>query len=180
MAASKKILALVGGISKDSLNLKLFNAAKDLAPEDLEIGRFDISTLPFFNKDIENDPPAVVQEFKQLIKKADGVLFVTPEYNRSIPGVLKNAIDWGSRPQGDNSWAKKPAGIMGATPGNLGTYGAQTHLRAILNTLNFRTMAQPEFLLGGAPKFFDEAGKLTDDRTKDFIKKFWAAFEEWI
>ena len=176
---TKTILTLVGGISKNSLNQKLFYAVQDQAPEGLEVKRFDISTLPFFSQDIENNPPPSVRDFKNQIEQAQAILFITPEYNRSIPGVLKNAIDWGSRPHGQNAWTKKPAGVMGASMGAIGTFGAQNHLRQILSALNIRTMPQPDFYLNGS-KSFDENGKLTDDRTKEFIKKYWAAFSEWI
>jgi NAD(P)H-dependent FMN reductase len=174
-----KILTLVGGISRDSLNKKLFNAVKDLAPKEYEITSFDISKIPFFSQDIENDPPDIVTEFKELIRESDAALFITPEYNRSFPGVLKNAIDWGSRPYGQNLWDKKPAGVMGATISSVGTFGAQHHLRQVLAYLNLSVMGQPEFYFTNKNSF-DESGKLQDEKTRGFIRDYWEAFSEWI
>jgi NAD(P)H-dependent FMN reductase len=173
------ILALVGGISRDSLNKKLYNAVKERAPGNINLFTFDISKIPFFSQDIENDPPDNIIEFKDLIREADAVLFITPEYNRSFPGVLKNAIDWGSRPYGQNLWDKKPAGVMGATISSVGTFGAQHHLRQVLAYLNLSVMGQPEFYFT-SKKSFDEYGNLTDEKTKQFIENYWKAFNEWI
>lgn len=174
-----KILALVGGISRDSLNKKLYHAVKERAPENLKIFTYDISKIPYFSQDIENDPPDSIIEFKDLIREADAVLFITPEYNRSFPGVLKNAIDWGSRPYGQNLWDKKPAGVMGATISSVGTFGAQHHLRQVLAYLNMSVMAQPEFYFT-SKNSFNEQGVLTDEKTKKFIVQYWKAFQEWI
>ncbi len=174
-----RVLTLVGGISRDSLNKKLYHAVKERAPQSIKILTFDISKIPFFSQDIENDPPDSVIEFKDLIREADAVLFITPEYNRSFPGVLKNAIDWGSRPYGQNLWDKKPAGVMGATVSNVGTFGAQHHLRQVLAYLNLSVMAQPEFYFT-SKNSFDEKGVLTDEKTKKFIDQYWRAFSDWI
>lgn len=174
-----KVLSLVGGISKNSLNKKLFNAFKGMAPAGIEINDFKIEELPYFSQDLENDPPAIARDFKERVREAQAILFVTPEYNRSFPGVLKNAIDWGSRPYGQNLWDKKTAAIVGASIGNIGTFGAQHHLRQVLSYLNVRTMGQPEFYLN-ASKSFDSEGKLADDNQRQFIQKFWGAFENWI
>lgn len=173
------ILVLVGGISRDSLNKKLYNAVKERAPGNINLFTFDISKIPFFSQDIENDPPDNIIEFKDLIREADAVLFITPEYNRSFPGVLKNAIDWGSRPYGQNLWDKKPAGVMGATISSVGTFGAQHHLRQVLAYLNLSVMGQPEFYFT-SKNSFDEYGNLTDEKTKQFIENYWKAFNEWI
>jgi NAD(P)H-dependent FMN reductase len=173
------ILGLVGGISKNSLNKKLFKAFQAQAPSNFSIEDFDISQLPFFSQDIETEPPQVVVDFKRKVQEADAVLFVTPEYNHSLPGVLKNAIDWGSRPYGKGVWAKKISAMAGASAGNLGTYGSQQHLRQVLSFLDTRTMHQPEFYTNGS-KSFDGDGKLIDERTKEYINKFWKAFGEWI
>ncbi|KYG70285.1 hypothetical protein AZI85_14170 [Bdellovibrio bacteriovorus] len=170
-----KVLTLVGGISKDSLNKKLFKAVKEMAPADIQIETFDIATLPFFSQDLENDPPEVAKQFKNKIKEADAALFITPEYNRSFPGVLKNAIDWGSRPYGQNLWEKKPAAVMGASIGNIGTFGAQHHLRQVLAYLNMPTMGQPEFYFN-ASKAFDDKGTLIDPKSKELIQGFWKSF----
>jgi chromate reductase len=174
-----KILILVGGISRDSLNKKLFNAVQEMAPKAFETMSFDISKIPFFSQDIENDPPDVVTEFKELIRDSDAVLFITPEYNRSFPGVLKNAIDWGSRPYGQNLWDKKPAGVMGATISSVGTFGAQHHLRQVLAYLNLSVMGQPEFYFTNRNSF-DDSGRLQDKKTREHIENYWEALTEWI
>lgn len=174
----KKVLALVGGISRDSLNKKLFRAMKEHAPKGFELEAFDISLLPFFSQDIEKDAPDVVHDLKKRIEECDLVLLITPEYNRSMPGVLKNAIDWGSRPPNSNSWEHKKGAIVGASSGNIGTFGAQSHLRQVMAHLNVQMMCQPEFYLNGS-KAFDENGKLVEERTKEFIGKFWKAFAEF-
>ena len=174
-----QILVLVGGISKDSLNRKLFNAVRTLAPPHLSLEGVEIDHLPFFNQDLESDLPKAVRDFKERIKSAKAILFITPEYNRSFPAVLKNAIDWGSRPYGQSEWNQKPCAVMGASVGNVGTFGAQHHLRQTLAYLNMPTMGQPEFYLNGS-KSFDEAGKLIDEKTKSFIQKYLQSFEEWL
>lgn len=174
-----KVLGLVGGISKDSLNKKLFYAFQSETPSNFELLNFKIEDLPYFSQDLEKDVPDVVKEFRELVKSADAILFVTPEYNRSIPGVLKNAIDWASRPYGKSVWDKKTAAVVGASMGNIGTFGAQHHLRQCLSYLNMRTMGQPEFYLN-ASKSFDETGKLIDKNVQELIQKFWISFKEWI
>jgi chromate reductase, NAD(P)H dehydrogenase (quinone) len=174
-----KIFTLVGGISRNSLNKQLYEAVKTRAPAGMELYTFDISRLPFFSQDLEKDPPDIVTSFKEAIREADACLFITPEYNRSYPGVLKNAIDWGSRPYGENLWDKKPAAIMGASIGNIGTFGAQHHLRQVLAYLNFSIMSLPEFYLN-ASESFDQAGNLRDERTEGFIQQYWVTFSEWI
>lgn len=179
MAQKKRVLALVGGISRDSLNIKLFTAIRTQMKTSFNFHFFDISVLPFFSQDLENDPPEIVEEFWQEIKKSDGVLFITPEYNRSYPGVLKNAIDWGSRPADKNKWKGLPAGVMGASVGAIGTFGAQQHLRQVLNYLDMRVMGQPEFYLN-ASKAFDDKGKLIDEKTKNFLTKYFQAYKLWL
>jgi NAD(P)H-dependent FMN reductase len=173
-----KVLSLVGGISRNSINRKLYNAILKLAPSGYEFDTFDISKLPFYSQDLELDPPDIVSEFKEKIREADSILFVTPEYNRSIPGVLKNAIDWGSRPYGMNLWAKKSAAILGASIGNIGTFGAQHHLRQILSYLDLDVMNQPEFYFNGS-KAFDAEGNLIDEKTKSLLDKFFSAFKAY-
>lgn len=174
-----KILTLVGGISQNSINKKLCKAVKDIIDDEAQMLAFDISRLPYFSQDLENDPPDSVVEFKELIREAQAVLFITPEYNRSVPGVLSNAIAWGSRPYGQNLWDKLPAAIMGASIGNIGTFGSQHHLRQILSYLNMITMNQPEFYLN-ASHAFNEAGKLVDEKIHHLILNFWTHFHEWI
>lgn len=173
-----KLLVMDGGISKDSLNQKLYKAMKSHAPKGIEIVDYPIENLPFFSQDLESDLPQEVQDFKKLVKGSDAVLFITPEYNRSIPGVLKNAIDWASRPYGKSEWDKKPAGVMGASVGNIGTFGAQHHLRQVLAYLNMPTMGQPEFYLNGS-KSFNDKGELTDEKTKEFIIGYWDSFSKF-
>lgn len=174
-----KVLTLVGGISRDSLNKRFFNSIKDLDLKEFHFEEFDISKLPFFSQDIEMDPPDKVTEFKEKIRECDAVLFITPEYNRSFPGVLKNAIDWGSRPYGQNLWDKKPAAVMGASVGNIGTFGAQHHLRQVLAYLNMYVLGQPEFYFN-ASNAFNEAGKLSNEKTVQLLEKFFGAFQELI
>lgn len=174
-----KILTLVGGISQNSLNKKLFRALEQTVGQDATLFTFDISKLPFFSQDLENDPPDQVNLFKEAVREADAIIFITPEYNHSVPGVLKNAIDWGTRPYPENLWEKLPVGIMGASIGNIGTFSAQTHLRQIVSYLNMHLMNQPEFYLNGS-KAFNEQGKLTDEKTINFLDKFWHSFKTWI
>jgi chromate reductase, NAD(P)H dehydrogenase (quinone) len=170
-----RILTLVGGISRESLNKRFYQSILDLKPEGFEFETFDISKLPFFSQDLENDPPDIVTEFKEKIRDAEGVLIVTPEYNRSMPGVLKNAIDWGSRPYGMNLWDKKPAALIGASPGNIGTFGAQHHLRQVLAYLNMHVMGQPEFYFN-ATAAFDENNNLVNEKTKHLLHKYFSSF----
>ena len=175
-----KTLTLVGGISSISLNKKLYNAIINLNMEEFSFETFDIAALPYFSQDIENDPPDFVTNLKEMIREAEAVLFITPEYNRSFPGVLKNAIDWGSRPYGHNLWNKKPAAILGASPGSTGTFGAQHHLRQSLSYLNMRVMGQPELYFGFADKAFNKNGELINDKSKELIVNFFNEFSDWI
>lgn len=175
--AKLKILALVGGISKDSINRRLFGFFKAQAGDRMELDLFDAASLPFFSQDIENDPPTAVRDLKSRIAACDGVLLVTPEYNRSFPGVLKNALDWGSRPWGQSAWGGKPAGIIGASIGAIGTFGAQNHLRQVLSFLDMPAMSQPEF-------YFTLPNHLEGDdltaRAKEFLNAYIEAFEAWV
>jgi chromate reductase len=139
------LIVLIGGISRQSINRKLFAQLKTVSA--MEFDLFEIAALPFFSQDLEVELPAEVVDFKKRIKAAEGVLVITPEYNRSIPGVLKNALDWGSRPWGENSWSDKPAAIMGASTGAVATFGAQQHLRNVMSFLNMHVMSQPEYYL---------------------------------
>jgi chromate reductase len=175
--STPKILALVGGICKDSLNQQLFDFFKEAAGDSMELDQFQIKTLPFYSQDLENDPPSTVVEFKKRIKESDGVLVITPEYNRSFPGVLKNALDWGSRPYGQSLWGGKPAGLIGTSPGVIGTFGAQNQIRQVLSFLDLRTMNQPEFYFS-FPKAL-ENGKLPGP-SLEFLKNYVAKFREWI
>ncbi len=174
-----KILTLVGGISQGSLNKKVFLAFKQQVGDEAEFIVADIAKLPFFSQDLENDPPDSVTAFKDLIRQADAILFVTPEYNHSIPAVLKNAIDWATRPYPQNLWENLPVAMMGASAGNTGTFGAQNHLRQILSYLNMLILNKPEFYMNGS-KAFDQEGKLIDEKTKGYMNKLWLAFKDWI
>lgn len=176
---SYKTLVLVGGISRGSLNKKFFRSLELLSPEGFEFETFDIAHLPFFSQDLENDPPDIVSEFKEKIREAEAILFITPEYNRSFPGVLKNAIDWGSRPYGMNLWQKKPVAVTGASPGNIGTFGAQHHLRQVFAYLDMLVMGQPEFYFNAHNGFADN-GELANASTRTFAEKFFKAFHEFI
>lgn len=175
-----KIAVIVGSLRKESFNLKTAKALVALAPESLSLEIINIADLPMFNEDLEANPPKEWVAFKEQISAMDGLLFLTPEYNRSVPAVLKNAIDVGSRPYGKNSWDGKPAAIVSVSIGNISGFGANHHLRQSLVFVNVHTMAQPEAYIGGAAALFDEKGKLTNDSTKKFLKSFMEAFEKWI
>ncbi len=175
-----KIAVIVGSLRKESFNLKTAKALMELAPESLSLELLDISSLPMFNEDLEATPPKEWEKLREEIKAVDGLLFLTPEYNRSVPAVLKNAIDVGSRPYGQNSWNGKPAAIVSVSIGNISGFGANHHLRQSLTFVNVPTMAQPEAYIGGASALFDENGKLTNDSTKEFLSTFMQAFEKWV
>lgn len=174
------IAVIVGSLRKESYNLKTAKTLIELAPESLSLEMLNIADLPMFNEDLEATPPKEWVRFREQIIAADGILFLTPEYNRSVTGVLKNAIDVGSRPYGENSWNGKPAAIVSVSIGAISGFGANHHLRQSLVFVNVHTMAQPEAYIGGAGSLFDDNGKLTDDSTKDFLKSFMVAFEKWI
>jgi chromate reductase len=166
---STKIVGIVGSLRAKSYNRGLMNAFKDALPENTELEIVSIDTLPLFNQDMESDLPESVQVLKDSVENADAILITTPEYNRSVPGVLKNAIDWLSRPYGQNSIEKKPVLVAGASPGGPGTSMAQYHLKQSLLHLDAHVLGQPEFFVGGAGDKFDENGVLTDEKTKEYI-----------
>ena len=168
---SMKILGIPGSLRKQSYNLGALRAAQQLTPAGVTIDIFNLNDIPVYNQDLDSTPPARVTEFKAAIRAADAILFATAEYNYSIPGVLKNAIDWASRPYGDSAWAGKPAAIMGATVGQLGTARAQYHLRQVMVFLNMPVVNQPEVMIASAGTRFDKDGNLTDEPTKEFIRK---------
>ena len=163
------ILGIVGSLREKSFNRYALRAAQSLAPEGAKVETADISGLPGFNQDDEANPPAKVVELKKQIRNADAILFVTPEYNYSVPGVLKNAIDWASRPYGDSAWQGKPVAVMGASVGQLGSARAQYHLRQSFVFLDMRAVNQPEVMIAHAHKHFDEQGNLTDETAKKLI-----------
>lgn len=166
-----KILGIVGSLRKDSYNHFALKAAQQLVPDDVVLDLIELHGIPVFDQDNEMAPPAPVLEFKKRILAADAILFATPEYNYSVPGGLKNAIDWASRPYGDSVWLGKPAAIMGASVGSLGTARAQYHLRQILVSLNMPVVNQPEVMIGNAAQAFNQNGKLTNDTTRQFIQQ---------
>lgn len=175
-----KIAVIVGSLRKESYNLKTAKALIALAPDSFSLEILNIADLPMFNEDLEGTPPSEWVTFRNQIKAADGLLFLTPEYNRSIPGVLVNAIDVGSRPYGKNSWDGKPAAIVSVSIGDISGFGANHHLRQSLVFVNAPTMAQPEAYIGGAAALFDDKGKLTNTSTKEFLKSFMEAFGKWV
>jgi chromate reductase, NAD(P)H dehydrogenase (quinone) len=179
MADKLKILGIAGSLRKASYNRAALRAAQQLAPEGVEIEVFELDGIPAFSEDIEREPPAEVVELKQKIRASDAILFVTPEYNYSIPGVLKNAIDWASRPYGDSAWNDKPVAIMGASVGALGTARAQYHLRQVFVFLNMHAVNQPEVMISNASKRFDEQGNLTDETTKKLIGQLLQNLVAW-
>jgi chromate reductase len=174
------VAIVVGSLRKGSLNRMMAQAAIALAPASLALSFVDIGALPLYNDELESAVPAPWAAFRQAIKASDALLFVTPEYNRSIPGALKNAIDVGSRPYGQSVYAGKPAAIISVSPGALGAFGANHHLRQTLVFLDMPTMQQPEAYIGGAAKFFDADGKLVNDGTREFLSKFMTRFAAWV
>lgn len=167
----KKIIAISGSLRKDSFNTHLARAAVELAPEGVEIEVVNIGSIPLFNQDLDQQFPIAAQDFKNKVRQADGIIFATPEYNRSIPGVLKNAIDWASRPYGDNAFAGKTVFVTGASIGPIAAALAQYHLKQIMLYLDARVLGQPEFYLGNAGSKFDAQGNLTDESTREHLKK---------
>jgi len=180
MSASYRVAVLVGSLRRGSFNRMMANTARDVAPPDLELVDVAIGELPLYNQDDDANPPAASVAFKEKIAGADAVLFVTPEYNRSVPGVLKNAIDVASRPYGKSAWDGKPAGVISVSPGAIGGFGAHHHLRQSLVFLNMPVLQQPEAYVGGAGDLFDESGGVKKPETKKFLDTFLAAFASWI
>ncbi|MBN9502349.1 MAG: ACP phosphodiesterase [Armatimonadetes bacterium 55-13] len=178
--STKNIAVIVGSLRKESFNRKMAVALSRIAPEDMKLEIVEIGQLPYFNQDFEESPLPEWVAFRDKIKAADAVLFITPEYNRSVPGVLKNAIDVASRPYGASSWDGKPAAVISVSPGAIGGFGANHHLRQSLVFLNMPTMAQPEAYVGGAAQLFDEEGNIQVAGTKEFMIKFLESFEAWI
>lgn len=173
------LLGIAGSLRRDSYNRALLFAAQELMPANSVLEIFDIAGIPLFNEDDEHILPTQVVELKARICSADAILIATPEYNYSIPGVLKNAIDWASRPPGDNVWSGKPVAIVGASVGKLGTVRAQYHLRQVFVTLNMPTLNQPEVMVSNAAERFDSAGNLTDQETKTLLQKLLTQFVIW-
>lgn len=171
MDGKVKILGFAGSLRKGSYNKMLLREAARLAPPNTTVEIFDLEGIPLYNQDLENDPPERVKEFKAKIRQADALLIVTPEYNRSVPGVLKNAIDWASRPPQDNVFDGKPVAIMSASTGMLGGANAQYHLRQMCAFLNMHPVNKPEVFVSFAHRKFDENGRLIDEEAKKFIRE---------
>ena len=175
------IAGVAGSLRGGSYNRSLLRAAQELAPESMSVGIVDLIDVPLYNGDVEaqGDPDAVAA-LKHAIRVADGVLFVTPEYNHGVPAVTKNAVDWASRPPGDAVLDQKPVGIIGASPGITGSARGQSQLRQAFEFTNSFCMPQPELLVFKAHEKFNSAGSLTDDVTSEFLTRYLAAFEEWV
>jgi len=176
----KKVAVIVGSLKKNSLNRLTAKAAIELAPDSLSFEFLEIGQLQLYNQDLDATPTADWVAFREALKTYDAVLFFTPEYNRSFPGVLKNALDVASRPWGASVWGGKPGGIISVSPGNLGGFGANYHLRQVLSYLDMPIMPQPEAFIGSAHTLFDAIGKLTDESTQKFLTIYMAAFATWI
>ena len=173
------ILGIAGSLRKASFNRGALRAAEQLVPERVKLEIFDLAGIPPFNQDEDTHPPERVAQFKQRIRSADAILIVTPEYKYSIPGVLKNAIDWASRPYGDSAWEGKPVAVMGASVGGQGTSRAQYHLRQVFVFLNMYPLNRPEVMITNAAQRFDAEGNLTDESTKTAIQKLLVALVAW-
>ena len=173
------ILGICGSLRQGSYNRALLRAASELLPDGVQLMTAEIGDLPLFNQDFEKDPPPIVQTFKQTVRAADAILFASPEYNYSIAGVLKNAIDWASRPYGDNSWEGKPVAIIGASSGLSGTMRAQYHLRQTFVFLDMRPINRPEVFVTNAAEHFDATGNLTDEKTRQKLEELLMALTVW-
>ena len=181
MSTIRSVTVIVGSLRKESFNRKMAQAIVAMAPDTLRMGFVAIGELPLYDQDLETaTPPAPWQAFRDAVRGADALLFVTPEYNRGIPGGLKNAIDVGSRPYGHNVWNGKPAAVVSVTTGALGAFGANHALRQSLVAVNVATMPGPEAYIGQAASLFDKEGKLVNDSTRDFLGKFLHAFATWV
>lgn len=174
------VRCLIGSLSTRSINRKLANALTRLAPDGLEMKEIAIGDLPLYNRDFDGAYPDVAKSFKQAVVDADAILFVTPEYNRSIPGSLKNAIDWASRPYGQNAFSRKPTAIIGTSPGKIGTAVGQQHLRSILAYCNAPLMNSPEAYIQFTDGLVTDDGKVTKDDTAEFLRNFMEEFHVFI
>ncbi|MGH7906669.1 MAG: NADPH-dependent FMN reductase [Candidatus Binataceae bacterium] len=182
MSITRNVAVFVGSLRKGSFNRKMAKALAPLAPANLQLEIVEIGQLPLYNQDDDDNGAPLPQwvAFRERVKAADAVLFVTPEYNRSVPGVLKNAIDVGSRPYGHSAWDGKPGAVVSVSPGAIGGFGANQHLRQSCVFLNVPTMQMPEAYIGGAATLFDKDGNIANEGTRDFLKSFMAAFAVWI
>jgi len=174
------VAVFVGSLRKESFNKKLALALKDLAKDTLAFNIVALDDVPMYNQDMETDLPAPVARIKQAVAEADGVLFVTPEYNRSIPPVLKNALDWCSRPPGKSVWTGKPVALAGTSPGAVGTAVVQAHLRSVMTMLGMCVMGQPEVYISWSHDYFDEQGRVAEEKNRSFLNLFLTKFAAWI
>jgi chromate reductase, NAD(P)H dehydrogenase (quinone) len=179
MSTPTTILGIAGSLRKQSYNRAALRAAQGLVPAGTTLEIFELDGIPLFNQDEEGSPPAKVTHLKSKIRAADAVLLVTPEYNYSVPGVLKNAIDWASRPYGDSAWDSKPVAVMGASVGPTGTARAQYHLRQMFVFLNMYPINRPEVMIGNCSQRFDQHGNLTDETSKELIQKLLHNLVDW-
>lgn len=180
MKRMKNVAIIVGSLRKDSFNKKIAKALIALAPESLSLEIVEIDQLQMYNQDLDATPPAEWTDFRNKLKGFDAVLFVTPEYNRSFPAAIKNALDVASRPYGQNVWDGKPGAVISVSPGAFGGFGANHHLRQVLMFLNIPTMPQPEAYIGSAMNLFDKSGNLTSESTREFLKNFMVAYAAWV
>jgi chromate reductase len=178
--AIRKVGTIIGSLAKGSINRKLAKALVALAPAGLALTEIPIRDLPVYNRDFDADYPAVARAFKQALKAADALLFVTPEYNRGIPGALKNAVDWGSRPKGENAFVGKPSAVIGTSAGKIATAVAQRELHGLLGAVGAPQMVTPEAYIQFTPDLIDDEGRVTDDSTRAFLQKFLGAFEKYL
>lgn len=178
--AQFKVGYLVGSLAKESINRKLARALVRLAPERLELSEISFKELPFYSYDYDSDYPEVARQFKKAIESSDAILFVTPEYNRSVPGALKNAIDWASRPYGTNSFANKPSAVIGASIGAIGTALSQRDLRAILSYCNSPQLTAPEAYIHFKPGLITDDGEVTVPSTEEFLRSYMQAFDAFL
>jgi len=176
----RDIAVLLGSLRAGSFSRMAAHALADLADDRLKLGIVELGELPIYNQDLDADPPQSWTIFRQRIKTADGVLFITPEYNRTIPGVLKNAIDIGSRPYGASVWGGKPGAVASLSPGPIGGFGANHNVRQAVVFLDVLMMQQPEAYWGGAGGFFDEAGRLQNEATRQVMQRFITAYADWV
>jgi chromate reductase len=183
MTQTYDIAVLVGSLRRESFNRKTARALMELAPPSLKLEIIEIGDLPIYNQDLDDDgtPPPAWTAFRERVSRADGLMFITPEYNRSVPSVLKNAIDVGSRPYGKSAYAGgKPGAVISVSPGAIGGFGANHHLRQSLVFLDVLTMQQPEAYLGGVAKWFDDSGKLQDESARKFLQTIINAYAAWV
>jgi chromate reductase len=174
------VAVLVGSLRKGSFNRMMAHALATLAPPSLALSIVEIRDLALYDADLDADPPAPWVAFRQRIARASALLFVTPEYNRSVPGVLKNALDVGSRPYGQSAWAGKPGAVISVSPGAIGGFGANQHLRQSLVYLDVPALTQPEAYIGNAAQLFDAQGGITNEGTREFLRSFMVAFGTWV